>query len=396
MANEINLSPARVLRTAIAHVSTNGMKFNQIGTLQALRSPLLKPLTDELMPERANDEKRLSFLNGAGGDDDIVPTIEVNYQTQYIPTSKKTTRGVNTTGERPKAPQTVVVEFKMYREYTHAYKTVDFVKLTAEAEAYLAKTKAGAVPDIGDANFNGLKIIGSSIMDTIEGGLLTDMNADMLTMLIAGRGGNLTVGKVAPANNVEPIIALYNADDMKTNNRGFWETLNALRREHNIKERLIVIGGRRVMKFMDFKEVVSPTTLGVDQKAIYDKLPVDFYYDPEIDTLYGMDKILVIDPGAACFQNVLEHLHIVKQKQVANTSFGFMSFSIAQYDSPTFDMKFDLRVQESDQGKYPSWLATPSSGLYGAFIRPSGFFKNYGGWNTVTGIFGYQVVDYIV
>ena len=395
MPQEIDLSPARVLRTAIAHVSTNGMKFTEIGSLQAMRSPLLKPLTDALEPKRAKDENRLSMYVGPGGDDDIVPSIEVNYQQQYIPSNKKTVRNNATGGERPKAPQTVSVDFKHYREYTHAYKTVDFIKLTAEAEAYLAKTKAGATPDIGDANFNGLKVVGSSIMDTIEGGLLTDMNADTLNALVAARGGNLTLGKIGPANMAEPIIALYNKDEMKTNHRSMWEEFNALKREHNIKAKFIVLGGRKMAKYMDFKEVVSPTDLGVDQKALYDKLPFEFYYDPEIDTIYGQDKILVIDPGAACVQNILEHQYIVKQKQVANTSFGFMSLSIAQYDSITFDMKFDLRVEASDKGKYPSWLATPSSGLYGYFTRPKGFFKDYNGWDTVTGIFGYQLVDYI-
>ncbi|RYC66345.1 hypothetical protein [Spirosoma sordidisoli] len=390
MANDVNLSPARILRVAIAHTLGNGIKFEQVGTLQALRSPQLKGITDELQPTKAKEEGRLSFRQGSNGPDDIIPTVKFNYKQQYMPTSKGTARQVDADGDAVRPAQELDVDFNLYRQYNHKFNTIDFHKLEPLAAQYLKETKAGVTVTLSKDDLNELVLVGTEILDTVEGGLLTDMNGDMLNMLIANRGGNLVVGQASPANKVEPVVPLYNAEGMPS--RDLLEAINELKRKHQITGTVIIIGGAKLAKWWDLKGFVGMSDIGLDLKEVYNKLPAEFYYDPTIDIRYGADKILILDPGSACGQTILEHKYIVKQKEVAQTSFGQMSLAINQYDSPTFLMDFDLRVRAYDTGKYPHWIVTPSA-KYGGFVRPAGFFKTYGGFTTVTGVYGYQLVD---
>ncbi|GAA4464163.1 hypothetical protein GCM10023189_43080 [Nibrella saemangeumensis] len=387
-ANDVNLGLARIMRAAIMHTAENGMRFEEIGTLQAMSSPQLLGLKKAMSAEVADGEKRLSIEKGPGGVDDIIPVIRLNYKQQYVPAETRNTRQVVDGGEEMKDPVELDVRYNNHREYDHKFYTLDLIKLEGEARRYLARNMNGFTQDVGQ--LGGLIEVGSEILSTIEQGLLVPINTSVLSALIAGIGGNLMYGKTAPANLALPNIPLFNTDG--TARKDFWQWINLLKRIHKIKGKLIVVGGKLLVKFMEDQKVASMNDIILNQQAMYNTLAVEWYYDPQIDITYGPGKIILMDAGAACMQTILEHEYIVKQKKVANTSFSSAAVQIAQYDSGSFAMRFDIRAREYDTGKYPYFTVTPSA-HWGTFVRPAGYHKLYGGWDTVTGIYGAQLVE---
>ncbi|MBN8824442.1 MULTISPECIES: hypothetical protein [unclassified Spirosoma] len=384
MANNVNLSAARILRACIMHTAENAPKFSQIGSLQALRSPQLAGLQTAMSAEGAGEEKRLSFEAGAGADD-VVPKVRLNYRKQYTTGTTSSTRSVNTSGTRPGAVTELDVTYTGYKQYDLEFRTIDLMSLEEAAKQYYDGVIAGAVQlDAGDA----AKMTEAALEFylTVEKDLLQPLNTAALTALIAAVGTNKVTNSAVPKD-----IYLYYTDSKLRDD--FWGYLNDLRTVHGVTGKWIVIGGLKMVSWLRKSKIMDMNSLGMDAKAMYDTLPAEFYYDPQIDTSYGQDKILIIEPGSACWQQIMEHETIVKKKKVANTSFGGARLKIAQYDSPTFDLKVDLRVREYDTTKYPYEIVTPSSGLYGVFTRPAGFAKAYDGWSTYTGIIGARLVN---
>lgn len=381
MAKNVNIGAARIVMAAIMHTLNNNRKFSNIGTLQALRSPQLAALIAEMNPKNAKDQGRLSLAPGT-----LTPRVRLNYRKQYKPTVK-TTRTV-TTGERPQPATGIDVDYALHREYDKRFETIDFFALEAEAEAYLNQVNAGKVnATVGEYKLLG--IIGEEIVRTIEGGILQPMNKAALTALIAAVGGNLILGKTAPTNTAVPEIVLY--DEKGIAKPDLFDFLGNLRRLHHMEGKPIVIGGNLMATYMDRQKIASAAD-GIDIQAMYQNLKVEWYFDQDIDTSLGQDEILIFDPGAACLEVILEHEEIIKMKRVANTSFGVASVSVAQTEAATFTMDFDLRVREDDTTAYPGWSVTPST-QFGIFTRPAGYFKDYDGWDTVTGVYRAKLVN---
>lgn len=384
MANNVNLTAARIVRACIMHTAENQPKFTQIGTLQALRSPQLAGLTEAMSAKVASEQNRLSFEAGVGADD-VVPKVRLNYRKQYTTGTTSSTRSVNTSGTRPGSATELDVTYTGYKQYDLEFRTIDIMSLEEAAKKYYDGIMSGAVQlDAGES----AKMTEAALEFylTCEKDLLIPINTAALTALITGVGTNRVTGSATPKD-----IYLYKADG--TLREDFWEYLNSLSVVHGVTGKWIVIGGLKLINYLNRKKILTVNNLGLDAQAMYNDLPAEFYYDPQIDTTYGQDKILIIEPGSACWQQIMEHEMIVKKKKAANTSFGSAKLNIAQFNSPTFTLNIDLRVREYDTTKYPYDIVTPSSGLYGVFTRPAGFAKAYDGWGTYTGIIGAKLVN---
>ncbi|OIN55657.1 hypothetical protein [Arsenicibacter rosenii] len=377
MARNVNLSNARIALAAINLTLNNGKKFENLGFMQALRSPQLAGLIEEMNPVNAQNDGRLSII---GGQATPQARVTLNYRPQ-ISATVKTTRTV-ATGSNPADSVALNVDYVTHRELDRTLRTVDLLKMEKEAELYLDQVNKGIIN--GGANdYKLLGIWGEDACQTIEN-VLTSMNSAVGTSLIAGAGGNLLIGQVSPANVAVPNVIAFNTDGSLRLDLYDW--IMDLKQVHAMQGKPIVIGGSRALKYMRKKGVASTASLGYDYKAMYDLLEIEFYYDPLVDTLSGSNHIIVIDPGAACLETLLEHGSVIKPKKVGNTSYGNISVNIAQTNAPTFTMDMDFRVKEDDSTSYPTYTYTPSS-RFGTFLRPAGFFKNYGGWDTVTGVF---------
>lgn len=389
MANNVSLMPARIVRAAIMHQSENAPRFANIGTLQALRSPQNGGLAEAMSAEKAGAEKRLSFEQGAGADD-IIPKVRLNYRRKYSTGTSSTTRTVDNTGTRPGSVNEVDVSYTGYRQYNLEFKTIDLMTLEDTAKKYYDSVTDGSVQlDAGEQA--ALSEVALEFFLTVEQDMLLPMNTAALTALITAIGTNKVTNSAVPKD-----IYLYTTDNKLRED--FWEYLNSLSAVHGVTGKWIVIGGLTLVNFMRRKKIRGMNDLGQDAQAMYNDLPIEWYYDPKIDTVYGMNRILLIEPGSACWQQIMEHEAIVKRKKVANTTFGGAKINLAQYNvdafgNPTpFVMNIDLRVREYDTTKYPYDIVTPSTGLYGVFTRPAGYFQSNEGWETYTGVIGARLV----
>ncbi|CCG99830.1 hypothetical protein FAES_1820 [Fibrella aestuarina BUZ 2] len=375
MASNRNLTGARIAMATIMHTLNNNRKFTNIGTLQALRSPQLAALIAEMNPKNAQNENRLSIIQGQA-----TPTarVQLSYRPQKAGTVK-TSRTV-ASGARPNDAVTLNVDYALHRELDADFETVDFMILEAEAERYLDQVNAGKF--VGTAGeYKTMGIVGEAIVSRLES-VLQSVNSAALSAVIAAVGGNLTLGATSPTNTAVPDITLYNTDN--SIKLDLWEWINNVKTVHAMVGKPIIIGGNKALGWMNRKGIVSMSSIGYDYTKVYNELDFEFYYDPAVDTASGAGHILVLDPGAACLETVMEHEDIIKQKKVANTSYGKAAVAVAQYGADTFAMDLDLRVKEYDTA-YPKWTVTPST-QFGIFTRPAGYFKDYGGWDTYTGI----------
>jgi hypothetical protein len=382
MANNVNLSQARIVRAAIMHTAGNQPKFTRIGTLQALRSPQLTELANAMSADGADKDGRLSWQPGTGPDD-LIPVVRLNYRKQYSTGTSRNQRQVNENGNRPKAPTELDVTYTGFREYDLEFRTLDLMTLESAAQAYYNSINNKNVSlSLEDSEL--LAVAATEFHLTVEKDLLYPINASSLTALIAGVGTNKVTNSAVPKE-----IVLYDKEGRIR--KDFWQYINSLCTVHGISGKPILIGGLMLQQFMEDQKIFSVNDLGFDAKAMYATLKAEWYYDPAIDVLLGQDKILFIEPGSACWQQIMEHKKVVKKKKAANTTFSMASVNLAQYSAPTFSMDIDLRSREYDTTKYPYDVVTPSSGLYGVFTRPAGSLKEYDGWETYTGIVSIQL-----
>ncbi|UHG91770.1 hypothetical protein [Spirosoma oryzicola] len=389
MANNVSLSPARIVRAAIMHTTENAPKFNNIGTLQAMRSPQLAGLTEAMSAKVAGEEKRLSFEQGATADD-IIPKVRLNYRKQYSTGTTTSTRTVDTSGNRPGSVNEMDITYAGYKQYNLEFRTIDIMSLEETAQKYYDSVIGGGVQlDAGESAK--LTEVALEFYLTVEKDMLEPLNTAALTALTTAVGTNKVTNTAVPKD-----IYLYKSNgDLRED---FWEYLNSLSTLHGVSSKWIIIGGLTWVNFMGRKKIRGMNNVGLDAQQMYDDLPIEWYYDPKIDSLYGMNKILIIEPGSAAWQQIMEHEVIVKKTKAANTTFGGAKINLAQYNVDKFGrpnpfvMNIDLRVREYDTTKYPYEIVTPSSGLYGMFTRPAGYAKSYDGWDTYTGIIGAKLV----
>lgn len=383
MASNINLGPARVVTAALLKTPENGYRFSGLGGLTALRSPQLKPLIDAMNPANAANEGRLSVASGG-----VTPTVTLNYKAKYAPTVK-TSRTV-ATGTNIAAASSATVAFSLHREYDMNFQTPDLLAVEAQTEQFLAEyvaTQGKVKAKAGEYNLLG--IIGDEFLRTVEDGMLTPVNTQCVTALNTAAGLNLLYTGAAGAS--QTIDLFDSAGSPKTD---FFREMVKIKQVHGIKGKLIVIGGLTLMDYLGVRAIASPADTGFDFTLLYDKLPIEFYFDSQIDTIIGAGEILVVDPGAACLETIMEHGQVIKSAKVANTSYGSGSIGIVPgvetaVDLTTYTFDFDFRVKEYDTA-YPTWTVTPSV-KFGIFTRPAGYHSSVGSWATVTGIFKYVV-----
>jgi len=383
----MNLGLAPIATAALALTLSNRKRYSPLGTTQALRSPQLAALIAEMNPKNAKNENRLSIIQGGTTP---VARVQLNYRPQETATVK-TSRTV-ATGANPSDGQTTNVDYALHREMDLTYRTVDLMRLEAEAERYLEQADRGIV-SVNLQDFRMLSDMGDQIARKADV-VLTNVNTAVATALIAGAGGNLMIGAASPANLAVPNVNAFKADG--SIHLDLFDWINNLATIHAFEGRPIVIGGMKALTWFNRRGIASAASLGYDYAAAFAALDIEFYYDPAIDTLSGADHIIVMDPGAACLETVMEHDLIenggvLAATRVANTTYGTASLSVAQTNAETFSLDMDIRVREEDLA-YPQYTITPSI-RFGTFVRPAGYHKNYGGWETHTGIFRAKLVN---
>ena len=385
MASNANLGVARIALAAISATSGNRKKFAPVGAIQAARSPQNTALIAEMNPKNAANGNRLSIIQGLATPQ---ARVTLNYRPQIAATVKNSRTVAN--GANPTQATAMNVDYNTHRELDLTYRTVDLLALEKQTEDYLNKSNNGAITVKLDS-FSLLSDMGDQILRVADQ-VLQNVDASVLTAIIAAAGGNLMLGTTA--NTGVPSIQAFNADSSV--NPYVMDWFNDLKTVHSFEGKPIVIGGLKAQRYFNRKKIASAAALGYDYEKMFAEMDVEFYFDPLVDTLSGQDHIIVMDAGSFVLETILEHAKledggVIPATKVGNTNFGQASITVAQTAAPSFTLDHDLRVREDDTIAYPAYTITPSL-HYGTFARPAGYFKTYGGWDTVTGIFRAKLV----
>lgn len=383
MASNVNLNVARIVFAAIQMTLGNGKRFSNNGFIQALRSPQNAGLIREMSPLNAKNDNRLSIDQTAATP---IATVQLNYRPQ-INATIKSSRTV-ATGDNPTGASAITIAFNTHRELDLTYRVVDLMRLEKEAEDYLKASNNGLL-SVNTQNFALLSDMGDQIMRRMDA-VLQNVNSSVGTAVVAAAGGNLMIGQASPANLAVPNVKAYNSADGSISLDAY-DWINNLKVVHAIPGRPIIIGGLKALNWVNRKNIASAANLGYNYETALNALDFEFYYDPMVDTLSGADHIIVLEPGAACMETIMEHESVITMPRVANTTYGSASVTVAQTGAPTFTMDMDFRVREEDLA-YPQWTITPSM-HYGVFTKPAGLIKNYGGWETQNGIYRAKLVS---
>lgn len=393
MAKQLNINYSRIIKTAIMHTIENGRRFNSHGAMLSLRSPQRREIINEINPVVANEGNRLSHTNTTVGGV-IVPVAQVTLQwrpqrpANALSTTRRNKADLISNANNESTVLEDTITYDIHNEYSEGFTQVQMMKLEPIAEQYLNSVNKGLnINNKGNAMWQGLAEVGERIFETIDNSIFDPLNLSCTANLIAGIGKNLVDGTTAA--NI-PTIALFN--DRKQPLPDLIIFLENIRRKHQLKnKKLIVVGGSLLTEWVAVMEMSAVQDLGLDSAKMLSKMPFEFYYDSNIDTNYGQDKIIVSDPGAAALEFVQEHKDVIKANKVGDTTFTTATMSMMGFDTATTTIEMDLRIVESDSGPYPQIYVAPSVRA-GIYTRPPGAIKTYGGFEDQTGIWGIQLV----
>lgn len=389
MARDINIGYSRVVLASIMHAQENGRRFNSHGAMLSLRAPSRGQIIREMNPVVASEGGRLSHVVSGG-----VPIAKVTLQWRpQRPASNNATARRNKAGVVSNAADeagvvTDDVVYDLHNEYSEGFTQTQMMKLEPDAEKYLNSVNKGlSINNKGNAMWQGLAEVGERIMEKIDNSIFDPLNLVSTTNLIAGIGRNLVDG--TDGTNI-PTIALFDLDGRVKND--LLHFLNDIILVHQLKSKLVIVGGRLLKKWMTGMRWTSVQDYGYNADKMMQDLPFEFFYDSNIDTNYGQDKIIISDSGAAAMEFVAEHGDVIKANKVSDTTFTRASMSMMGNDTNLTTVNFDLRIIESDEDAYPKIYVAPSLRA-GIFTRPAGAIKTYGGFELMTGIWGAQLVE---
>lgn len=407
MVNDVNFSAGRAVYVAAMHVLNNQYKFGLHGTLKALRDPSVRPIIDEIDPVKASADAKGNRTTKKYDVGSGLPywSVVTNFMPAYAGTGRNTR--TKTSGTAIAASDSLTVDFNLRREWTLNY-AIKEVPTEPDALAYMKKIVAGKVmPYMGTegAKYGDMmNKLGLEIYRTIDETLFAPVNTAVLTSLVGGIGKNAAYPDVVTPTAAAPCVEVPVFDTAGKATEDLLEAFQQTMLENRLRGRMIVVGGSRLSKYMAKQGIMAINNAGVDLAKSYAAMPVLWYYDPEIDTVYGANKIIAFDSAAAALCTLPEHGPdgFVTNGSFATTSYGNIAVrieqsaldsSIAGLGGDMFEMDMDFRaVETTDAHDYPVLDITPSL-LYGIYKRPTGFFTSTNGniLKDVTGIFGFEL-----
>lgn len=403
MANDVNLSKtARAVKASVMHLAENGYKFDSYGALEAMQDPAFTATRQAINPLTMPKDNTLAWVTKAGRNIKV-PKVEISYKPQIVQ-SAITERTKQSTGTTLTDATSHTIYFDKHWEYTWK-KTVPDELLEDAAQNYLRALISGKLTMGRVANLDGMmnnlafELYGSMV-PTIFGPANTYIN----NTLIAGVGKNKAYSS---ESGDSPCVQVSLYDAKGNPKRDFVSAIMNTKVANKINGKPILIGGLKALTWHRDMGLYKTNQDGLDFTAVYSSLPWVFYYDEAIDTLYGQNKVILLDPAAAAFDSVAYHGPSGLYAGVAkndNTYFETGSIRFTQFkgDEPglnntagVMSMMFDLRVAEQqDTYDQPEQLITPSFSC-GMYTRPLGFWTADTGltMNKVTGIYGFELTD---
>lgn len=411
MANDTNLLlSARAVMAAVQHLPENGLKNATLGALQSTQDPAFNQIRSTINPLVPQQGKSMAWVTRAGRDIKV-PRVTITYRPQ-IEQDAISERTRQSNGTTLTDGTSIDVYYDQHKEFNWK-KTVPKELLEPEAQRYINALISGNLSFGRVANIDhALSNLGMEMFGSITPTLFKPFNSYVLTTLIAAIGKNkaikgTTVLDVSSTTAAPiPVVMGWDANgNPKRDPRNFiMDTIVT----NQIQNKPIMIGGLSWLQWHRDMKDYRTNMDGLDFVAVYNSLPWVFYYDSEIDTVFGDGFALLLDSNAAAFDTVNYHgpagsnalyAGITRQDDTIfdRGVIRFNQFSNAevalQNTMPTMSMGFDVRIRELlDANDQPEFVIIPSIS-YGGYTRPTGFYvaDNTDILHGVTGIFGVKL-----
>ncbi|GAB3164671.1 hypothetical protein [Telluribacter humicola] len=410
MTNNVNLGTARVMMAAIRHTFNNDYKFQTLGAVAAVQDPAFNSIRSAINPIQADPTSRA--WRNIGTRQVPILHVDVNYHPQGVGGTVLTERTrVDASPVEATAATTVTVKYDYHVE-KHFKQDVRKELLEPRAQQFIQDYLRGKMTL--DANLaSAMANIGDKMYRDMEPWLFRPYNKYVLQQLIARIGKNKAYPAVVLPTAGAPLVEVngYEVKGAATlpliNPR---EALMNTKTMNKFGGKGILIGGSIWMQWHRSMGYMTANNDGVDFAKVYNQLPWVFYYDEDIDTEYGQDQAIYIDPGAVAFEQVSAHDRRYTYLQAEdfeadNTSLGLAYFNIAQYNElepglqnipSSLPFAMDLRVERKmDSNDLTTKIWKPSISA-GNFIRPLGYHTSDTGniLNAVSGVFGFKMKTY--
>lgn len=297
MQNNVNLGTARTVQAALMHTANNGLKFGRYGAMQAMLSPAVAELRNEISPYGPVDSTSVIWGTTAGRDI-LVPKVQIkSFPARIVTGYDERVRDLN--GEDISDPFETEAIFDFYKEIK-INRQIARELYEPKAIDYMEKLVSGKINEIGDPKYRALvDRLALQVMQDFDSGIAAPFEQYILSSLIARIGKNAARPTATSPTATAPVVSLptFNADG--TLKMDFWDFIHETKIANKITGRLIMIGGTLPERAMRREGIVAINSAGYDWSKMFGRFPVDFYYDELIDTVFGAGNILLIDSGAA-------------------------------------------------------------------------------------------------
>jgi hypothetical protein len=409
MAN-VSLTAAEVVYASLLEAQNLGWRNDSVGVIAALRSAQSAEAIKGTDPRVGLTENKLIFdaNKNVTMKVDFAPALTQGFRTARGQAGSGAA-GSNGVGNiSAKSSSDIVFDKTVEIEIRETLLTSDIFQTKASMD-YVNGTLRGSIStNIDDTKYKPAKEllgqVGLQFMRRANADIFRPMADSMLTTLVAAVGKNAAFA--AQATPFCPQIKVFKADGY-TPVPGLILAIQNTKRMNKTQGNPIVIGGSKLAQYFALENIVSLADSGFNLADVIRQTNIEWYYDERIDTIFGANKIFVIEPNSAVanfFQSHDERFGLVKVRKQNDLFFGTGTLDIMQYSNDdmlrnaapgSYSIDYDLRIREgNDANDFPINSIVPSVN-FGVWTRPTSYLTTESGniLKDVTGIFAFELVN---
>lgn len=409
MAN-VSISSAKIVYASLLEVPNLGYRNNNVGAISALRSPQSAQAIKGTDPRVGKDSGSLIIdTNGnAKMKVDFAPAVSKSFRTTrgQAGAAAVGTAGVGNIEGKTSSDilydKLIEIEIRENLLSSDVFQTDDAIK-------YINGLLSGTISTtMEDTRFKPAKEllgqVGLEFLRRSNADMLVPMNDIMLTNLVAAVGKNKAYA--AQVTPFCPQIKAFKSDGY-TPHPELFQALRMTSTMNKFQGKPIVIGGTKLLQYFMPGNVTGLAASGFNLGDLIAKTEMEWHYDDRIDTIFGANKIIVIEPNAAVanfFQRHDSMYGTVKVNKQANMFYGVGTLDVIQYNNEdlirsnvpgSYAIDYDLRVLEGvDTSDHPINAIVPSAS-FGVWTRPAQALSTISGdiLRDVTGVYAFELVN---
>lgn len=403
MPNNVNLGVARTVQAALMHTKNNGLKFGRYGAAQAMLSPAVDEIRREISPYGQSDSTVVQWGDVPGRDIQVPKVTVKSFPARVVTGYDERTRDLN--GEEISNPIGFDVVHDFYKEIK-INRQIARELYEPKALEYIERLVRGEITEITDSRVRTLvDRLALQVIQDFDSGIAKPFELYVLTTLISRIGKNASDPSANTPSAAAPIISVPTFKADRTLKMDFWDFVNETKIANKITGNLIMIGGTFAQRALRRDGILALNDAGYDWRTMWNKFPVDFYFDEEIDSVKGNGEILLVDPGAAaaetfCYRDFERFNDPTNSDDTVDEKAKIMFMNlpedeeILQNVANSYIREVDVRVtnkrDSNDFAKTTATVALPG----GMYVRPTGWFTEDTSdvLHGVTGVFGAKLL----